>query len=795
VSFVNFVGRRSLPEVYGPRPFHNVYGYDPSPNSSVAALQASSSQVRDVDIFRLHGLDGYLLLRYFKFCIVLCLGGCSLLCSVLLSLNATGDGGMSHLDVLTIANVQLGSARLYSHVCCTAVFFGWVMYMVAREKVFYVKLMNTYHVALDHSQNSESRTLLFTDIPRDMLEKSKISQAVGQGSEVEVWLVTDTRALKRSLKYRASSMDKIDTIMQKIHRERHSAEHEKIDVQEGGSRDRLVSKAWPLKWPVSSRSESTRLSIYSADVARLRIREKQDLHQLFCEGEPVDQDNIGGPSRCEAPLFVPCAIVRFRSLRDASVAYHSLHHENLSKMSPRSIGARPRDMLWDNFGMPWWQRLIRQMICRIFVAAMIIFWSFPVALTTAMANIDVVLPRASWWEHTPTVVQTAVRGLLPSLMLSLMMSLPPRIIARLMRFSGCVTLAEVEVGLQRYYFYFRVIQVFLVAALGSTASSILVQIYSNPGSAATILAKRLPSASNFYLSYIVVQGLTESAFVLLNIEGLFSRYLLSKVFDDTPRKRRRRQARRFEVSAGTVLATGSSLLVVALCYAPLAPLMLCFAACAFAMFYLAYRYNLLMTTDLVADTAGALYESTLQNTLVGLYIGQLCLIGILTVTSVGDRKVGGPLILSCAVLACTIIYQKLLHGMFRTMEDRLLHRSERRSTPLRDLEHNQDLSSRASDSVCGRARRLFMDDFVLVREIIEEQYTRPLDERAQAPAYVAPDIVRREEAVELMTRIESDIPCGMDVDLREVFRVIAGGNEHVCCCSSTGKVKMLSVTL
>lgn len=221
--------------------------------------------------------------------------------------------------------------------------------------------------------------------------------------------------------------------------------------------------------------------------------------------------------------------------------------------------------------------------------------------------------------------------------------------------------------------------------------------------------------------------------------------------------------------------------------------MLCFAACAFAMFYLVYRYNLLTTTDLVADTAGKLHEGALQNALVGLYIGELCLIGILTVASVGDGKVGGPLMVSCALLVCTITYQKLMYDVFKTLSDRLLHRSERQNPSWRDLTDEADYFRRAYNVVVARFHRLFMEDFALVRSVMEGQYPQPPKECTQASAYVAPEIVRREQAIELTTRIESDVPSSENVDLQEVFQIIAVRDRQTCYCSSGGDIKIFDV--
>jgi hypothetical protein len=153
--------------------------------------------------------------------------------------------------------------------------------------------------------------------------------------------------------------------------------------------------------------------------------------------------------------------------------------------------------------------------------------------------------------------------------------------------------------------------------------------------------------------------------VLLNAYGLFSRFVLTRLLDDTPRKKLRRQEGCFEVSAATVSATCSSLLVIALCYAPAAPLMLYFATLAFAMFYLAHRHNLLFAADVVTDTGGKVYVRALQHTMVGVYMGELFLVGLLTIAAVDGRGVKGPLILAGILLACTVLYQRLTHESFK----------------------------------------------------------------------------------------------------------------------------------
>jgi hypothetical protein len=83
---------------------------------------------------------------------------------------------------------------------------------------------------------------------------------------------------------------------------------------------------------------------------------------------------------------------------------------------------------------------------------------------------------------------------------------------------------------------------------------------------------------------------------------------------------------------------------------------LLFAAIGLYFFYFAYRYNLLFVTNASIDTKGAVYPRALQQLFVGLYIAEVCLIGlfgIATGTSVGAL---GPMIIMIIFLIFTALY-------------------------------------------------------------------------------------------------------------------------------------------
>lgn len=102
--------------------------------------------------------------------------------------------------------------------------------------------------------------------------------------------------------------------------------------------------------------------------------------------------------------------------------------------------------------------------------------------------------------------------------------------------AGIPSLVLVELFVQKIYFAFQVVQVFLITTLTSAASAAVLDIIQHPMSAPDLLAQNLPKASNFYLSYILVQCMAIGATGLLHIFELIRHYVFGRVVQN-PRTR------------------------------------------------------------------------------------------------------------------------------------------------------------------------------------------------------------------------------------------------------------------
>ena len=206
----------------------------------------------------------------------------------------------------------------------------------------------------------------------------------------------------------------------------------------------------------------------------------------------------------------------------------------------------------------------------------------------------------------------------------------------------------------------KVIQVFLVTALSSSASAVVTQIINDPGSATSLLATNLPKSSNFYICWLLLQGLSIAGSAFIQIVGLILFYLLGKMFDNTPRKLWTRWNNLSGLGWGTVFPIYTNLAVIAITYAIMSPLILIFATGAFALLYFAYLYSFLYVYNQSIDTGGLIFPRAIWQSFTGLYLLEVCMTGLF-----GIRTAVPQLVLFAVTIPVTAVYQIFLQWKFK----------------------------------------------------------------------------------------------------------------------------------
>ena len=130
------------------------------------------------------------------------------------------------------------------------------------------------------------------------------------------------------------------------------------------------------------------------------------------------------------------------------------------------------------------------------------------------------------------------------------------------KLAGEPSYSRVELFTQNAYFVFQVVQVFLITTMTSSASAVAAQISQDPASATSLLATNLPKASNFYISYNLVQGLTVASGVISQVVGFVIFNLMYKYLTSTPRGLYQKWTNLSAISWGSTLPVYTNIVVI-----------------------------------------------------------------------------------------------------------------------------------------------------------------------------------------------------------------------------------------
>ncbi|KAI9658929.1 MAG: hypothetical protein M1821_001889 [Bathelium mastoideum] len=421
------------------------------------------------------------------------------------------------------------------------------------------------------------------------------------------------------------------------------------------------------------------------------------------------------------------AFIQFNHQAAAHMACQSLSHHVPKKMSPRKVEVSPQDVLWNNLSVKWWERYSRTLLVFMSIVALTFLYLIPVTFASALSNIGQ-LERFSflkWIARLPPKVVAGITGVLPQLLLGLCLLLVPLIIRLLASFQGMATGASVELSIQVYYFLFLFIQVFLVVSLSSGIFGILQRLTDNPTRVTELLAQYLPGASNFFFSYLILQALSISAGQLVQLLQLFLWFVWAPMNDSTARQKFHRQVTLPFNQGGTLFPVYTNFACIGLIYSVISPLIMVFNLITFSLFWIAHRYNALFVYQFRNDTGGLLFPKAINQLFTGLYVMDLCMIGLFFIRKDADGKLScvPQAIIMIVVIVLTALYQVLLNQAFApmfeyipiTLEDDAVRRDE-------EFARANEASTRLVDGAQGEEEEI--EDTLRHREEQEAEQDR-----------------------------------------------------------------------
>ena len=637
----------------------------------------------DEDIIENCGLDAFLFLRYLKMLLRIFVPLAIIVLPVLTSVNLHGsssDNNATGLDRLSWANVDAEhTERYWIHFCLSLLVVSWVCRVVWFEMRTFLRLRQRRMAA--ETQRAFGTTVLVTDIPQDQLTVPKLCETYSKfpGGVRRVRINRNYDELKAKIEHRNKWVSKLEEVETRF-------------IVEGMKADREVERGPLEKLRRSSarRREQCRLPILNVSWCPELpfLGQRVDLidhcrKRVTALNDEIETDRT--KARTAAFRKHASALIEFNSVHGAHLACQSISHPTPHMMQPKLVEVTSEHVIWRNVSFLWWQRYVRTTFASCLVASFCLACMVPVAFTGILSQLNYLAtlwPWLAWLQQVPDWMQGVLQGVLPPALLTVLTLCTPILLERLIIEQTIHTDTRVELILQDYFFDFLFIQIFLVVSVSSSVAAVLSGATNGAKSVAGLLAQNLPKASNYFLSYILLQGLSVSAGSLLQI-GQLCRIILGRLIDRTPRQIWER-GRNWEVKWGTYFPVYTNIAVIGLIYSIVTPLILPVSAFSFLLLLLVQRYVILNHARFRSDTGGMVFPKAINQLFVGLYAMEVYLSGLFFMVrdERGRPACLGQGILMVVMLGCTVVYQMLINAAYRPLF---------RSLPMIDLEpHGRD---------------------------------------------------------------------------------------------------------
>lgn len=538
------------------------------------------------------GMDAYFFLRLLSMFLKIFTPMALIIMPILIPLNVKQGKGtniinnvqynVTGLDTLAWSNVSPENTnRYWAHLILAVGSITWVCFMFHEELKHYILKRQQYLSSPGHRLKASCTTVLIQDIPENLCNEEALEELYGDfpGGIRRIWINRDFTALVDKDKLRKHYEDLLehaetDLLRKVVKRSRKSPSKKREGltqesplqaaanghVEERGATPVRLAMGPPtlescrqdLEYDLSTQAAWTRfltpkqretMRIPKAGhkaaakiplVGRFFMAKVDTIYYCRRELARLNKEIELEAKSPEAYSKNLSAFVQFTSQKAAQLACQSVAHTAPSQMRKRLVEMSPGDINWPSLNLPWWSRYIRLVGFLAFFALLLIAFGLISFFTGILSKASTLAGSTSWlrWiEDLPPWLLSFVQGTLPPFIQVVVLSGPLPILLRLLtnRTRGATTGQEGERSLQLWYFIFLMVELFIIPTISSGLTAIVDELIRSPTSVPNILATNLPTAANYYFSFLIIQALSLSATSILQTIRLFKFYVIGRV--------------------------------------------------------------------------------------------------------------------------------------------------------------------------------------------------------------------------------------------------------------------------
>ncbi|KAM4082179.1 hypothetical protein ACJW30_11G151200 [Castanea mollissima] len=570
-------------------------------------------RVTEDEILDSSGLDALVIIRLFKFGIKFFVV-CSLVgLVVLLPVNYNGQDvpyqSYHSLDSFTISNISPGSNRLWVHVSCLWILSFYGLYLLYQEydEILVKRIQQLQKIR----HRPDQFTILVREIPICSKHKARgcsvdhffskhypysyhSYQVVYKEKDLEV-LLSQAESIARKIQYL---------------RERPTANKHKRETL-------------PLD---GSREDAVKISLH------------EDILQVFCEKIRQLQHEI-----VIKPKELPVAFVIFKSRCGAALAAQSQQHSHpllwITEMAPE-----PRDVSWRTLAIPY--RILPLYKIGVVLAASLltIFFAIPVTAVQGIAKYE---KLKKWFPPVMAVelipgLSSVVTGYLPSVILKGFIYIVPFAMFGMAKLPGCISKSKEEIKACNMVFYFLVGNVFFLSVLSGSLLDEIGESFSHPKNFPTHLASAVSAQADFFMTYILTDGLSGFSLEIL-LPGLL---FWDVIKSHTVGRGTEKDPYLYSLPYFRIIPMVSLSVLIGTVYAVVAPLLLPFLIGYFCLGYLVFINQIQDIYAIVYETCGQYWPYIHHYIVVAIVLMQITMIGLFGLKSMPAASISSiPLLL------------------------------------------------------------------------------------------------------------------------------------------------------
>jgi hypothetical protein len=547
----------------------------------------------DAEVLELAGMDAYFFLRFLGMCLKIFTPMAIIMMPILIPLNVKQGKGtntisgvtynVTGLDTLAWSNVSpTKTSRYWAHLILAVGVVAWVCFMFHQELSHYISKREEFISSLGHRLKASSTTVLIQDIPENLCNEEALEELYGDfpGGIRRIWINRDYTILvnkDKLRKYYENLLENTETdLLRKIaKRNRKAKQHQRQEATqeapeqvapEAKSEESRASHSARLEMGAPSPAICQRDLEYDLETkaawARFLTPKQRKTMRIPKEGHTAAAkipligrffttkvDTIYYCRRelarlnkeieidAKTPDAYPhnlSAFIQFNSQKAAHLACQAVADTAPRHMRRRMVEISPGDINWPSLNLSWRARYLRLVgFLVLFTVLLFAFGiiSFFTGILSRVSTLSGSTPWLKWIGNLPPWLLSFIQGTLPPVIQVIVLSGPLPILLRLLtnKTRGATTGQEGERSLQLWYFIFLVFELFIIPTISSGLTSIVEELIRTPTSVPNILATNLPTAANYYFSFLILQALSLSATSILQTIRLFKFYVIGHV--------------------------------------------------------------------------------------------------------------------------------------------------------------------------------------------------------------------------------------------------------------------------